>query len=54
MLMRFMFCFWTRIVVACSSSELVGSGGRAESIWAVVLVKGMWCFTRVMRPPPPP
>ena len=23
------------------------------TVWAVVLVKEIWCFTRVMRPPPP-
>ena len=54
MLTSVMFCFCMRSVVDWSSSVLVGSGGRDATVWAVVLVKGMWCFTRVMRPPPPP
>ena len=54
MLMSVMFCFCMRSVVDWSSSALVGLGGREAASWAVVLVKGMWCFTRVMRPPPPP
>ena len=52
MLMSVMFCFCMRTVVDWSYSVLVGSGGRKATVWAVVLVKAMWCFTRVMRPPP--
>ena len=54
MLMSVMFCFCMRSVMDWSSSVFVGSGGREAIVCAVVLVKEMWCFTRVMRPPPPP
>ena len=48
------FRFCMHIVVDWSFSALVELGGREAAIWAVVLVNGMWCFTRMMRPPPPP
>ena len=54
MLMNVVFCFYMRSVVDWSSSVLVGSVGREETVSAVVLVKEMWCFTRVVRAPPPP
>ena len=53
MLMKLMFCLCIVSRVDWSSSVCVGSGGREADNWAVVLVKGMFLSTRVMRPPPP-